>query len=297
MTIELNRRPEPARELAVAVALGGRVLATATVEADDRVARLTLDLAGANTGAHHEELLWSPERPVLLDAGVAIGDDVVSSYLGLREVTVGADALRLNGRRFPLRSVLEQGYWPASHLTPPSPDALRDEVELILALGFNSARVHQKVEDPRFHFWADRLGLTLWGETAAAYVFDSLAVARLTREWVDIVRAYESHPSVIAWVVSAGWLNFVGPLVVWALFRDRSPFVRRAAAGSFNFTLSMTIAGILGWVMVFTIILLPLGILLIALSGVAAVVLGIMGALRTWRGETFAYPWQVRVLS
>lgn len=200
VTIELNRRPEPARELAVAVALGGRVLATATVEADDRVARLTLDLAGANTGAHHEELLWSPERPVLLDAGVAIGDDVVSSYLGLREVTVGADALRLNGRRFPLRSVLEQGYWPASHLTPPSPDALRDEVELILALGFNSARVHQKVEDPRFHFWADRLGLTLWGETAAAYVFDSLAVARLTREWVDIVRAYESHPSVIAWV-------------------------------------------------------------------------------------------------
>lgn len=103
--------------------------------------------------------------------------------------------------------------------------------------------------------------------------------------------------SAIAWVVSAGWLNFVGPLVVWALFRDRSPFVRRAAAGSFNFTLSMTIAGILGWVMVFTIILLPLGILLIALSGVAAVVLGIMGALRTWRGETFAYPWQVRVLS
>ncbi len=200
VTIELNRRPDPPLELAVAVALGGRVLAKATVPADDRVARLTLDLAGANTGAHHEELLWSPERPVLLDAGVAVGDDAVSSYLGLREVTVGPDALRLNGRRFTLRSVLEQGFWPASHLAAPSPQALRAEVELILALGFNSARLHQKVEDPRFHFWADRLGLTLWGETGAAYVFDSLAVARLTREWVDVVRAYESHPSIIAWV-------------------------------------------------------------------------------------------------
>ncbi len=198
-TVELNRRPAPGTEVAVAVSLAGRLLAVAAVAADDRVARLTLDLSGADTGGHHEELLWSPERPVLLDAGVAVGDDAASSYLGVREVTVGPDALRLNGRRFVLRSVLEQGYWPASHLAA-RPEALRAEVELILSLGFNSARVHQKVEDPRFHFWADRLGLTLWGETAAAYVFDSLAVARLTREWVDIVRAYESHPSIIAWV-------------------------------------------------------------------------------------------------
>nr|NLI51609.1 glycoside hydrolase family 2 [Propionibacterium sp.] len=197
--VELNRRPDPGTEVAVAVSRAGRLLAVAAVAADDRVARLTLDLTGANTGGHHEELLWSPERPVLLDAGVAVGDDVVSSYLGVREVSVGSGALRLNGRSFELRSVLEQGYWPASHLAA-TPEALRAEVELILALGFNSARVHQKVEDPRFHFWADRLGLTLWGETAAAYVFDSAAVARLTREWVDIVRAYESHPSIIAWV-------------------------------------------------------------------------------------------------
>ena len=200
LTVELNRRPDPADELAVAIALAGHVLATATVTVADRVATVTLDLTAANSGVHHEELLWSPEHPVLLDAGIAVGEDAVSSYLGLREVSVGSDTLRLNGRRFYLRSVLEQGYWPGSHLTPPSPAALRDEVQLILALGFNSARIHQKVEDPRFHFWADRLGLTLWVETAAAYVFDSLTVRRLTREWIDVVRAYESHPSIIAWV-------------------------------------------------------------------------------------------------
>ncbi|QGF22872.1 glycoside hydrolase family 2 protein [Raineyella fluvialis] len=200
LTVELNRRPDPAVELDVVIALAGRVLASAVVPVEDRVATVTLDLLAANSGVHHEELLWSPERPVLLDAGVAVGEDVVSSYLGIREVTVGPDTLRLNGRRFILRSVLEQGYWPASHLTPPSVEALRDEVQLILSLGFNSARIHQKVEDPRFHFWADRLGLTLWGETGTAYVFDSLAVGRLTREWIDVVRGYESHPSIIAWV-------------------------------------------------------------------------------------------------
>nr|NLI51608.1 DUF4870 domain-containing protein [Propionibacterium sp.] len=102
--------------------------------------------------------------------------------------------------------------------------------------------------------------------------------------------------AAIAWVVSAGWLNFVGPLVVWALFKDRSPFVRRAAAGSFNFTLSMTLLGVLGWVMVFTVLLLPIGVLLIAVSGIAAIVLGVLGALRTWGGQPYTYPWQLRVL-
>lgn len=103
--------------------------------------------------------------------------------------------------------------------------------------------------------------------------------------------------AAIAWVVSVGWLNFVGPLVVWALFKDRSPFVRRASAGAFNFTLSMTIAGIVGWLLVFTIIGLPIGVLLIAGSGLATIVFGVLGALKTWRGESFTYPWQVRVLS
>lgn len=100
----------------------------------------------------------------------------------------------------------------------------------------------------------------------------------------------------IAWVVSAGWLNFVGPLVVWALFKDRSAFVRNASAGSFNFTLSMTVTSIVGWILVFTVIGAPLGALLIAVGGIGAIVLGILGALKAWNGEAYRYPWQVRVL-
>lgn len=101
----------------------------------------------------------------------------------------------------------------------------------------------------------------------------------------------------IAWAVSVGWLNFLGPFIVWALFKDRSPFVRNAAAGSFNFTLSMTILSVVGWLMIFTILLAPLGILLVGLSGTLAIVLGILGAVRTWNGRSYTYPWQFRALS
>jgi hypothetical protein len=99
-----------------------------------------------------------------------------------------------------VRAVLAQNYWPESHLAAPSPSALRREVELILELGFNAARVHQKAEDPRFLYWADRLGLLVWAETASAYAFNIQAMANLTREWVELVRRDRSHPSLIAWV-------------------------------------------------------------------------------------------------
>lgn len=101
----------------------------------------------------------------------------------------------------------------------------------------------------------------------------------------------------IAWIASAGWLNFAGPLVVWALFKDRSAFVRNASAGGFNFTLTMTAMSIVGWILVFTVIGAPLGAIMIAIGGLGAIVLGVLGALKSWHGEAYTYPWQLRVLS
>lgn len=201
--VELNRRPAEPVELDLAVAHEGRVLAAATVLVTGQEAEVCLQLAGQDNGVHYEQLLWQPGHPTLLDTGAVLHGDVVdevAGYLGFRDVAVGTSHLELNFRPFTVRSVLEQGYWPSSHLTPPSLEAMREEVQLILDLGFNSARIHQKVEDPRLIFWADRLGLTLWGESAAAYSFDSRAVGLLGKEWLDIVRAYEGHPSIIAWV-------------------------------------------------------------------------------------------------
>jgi hypothetical protein len=132
--------------------------------------------------------------------------DEVTSYVGLREVSVGGGTFQLNGSPYYLRAVLNQGYRPQTHLASRSSDELRTEVERTLAMGFNAVRVHQKAEDPRFLYWADRLGLLVWGETANAYEFSPRAVALLTGEWLDLVRRDRSHPCIVAWVpVNESW--------------------------------------------------------------------------------------------
>ncbi|MGC5168825.1 glycoside hydrolase family 2 protein [Luteimicrobium sp. DT211] len=171
-----------------------------------RVVHITVPVARQRNGQAEDELTWSPERPRLVDATVTLLDahgdpvDAVSSYLGLRTVGVGGGAFLLHGRPYDVRSVLNQGYWPESHLAAPSPAALRREVELIKELGFNACRIHQKIEDPRFLYWADKLGLLVWGETPGAYEFSTLAVERLTREWLEAVDRDLSHPSIVTWV-------------------------------------------------------------------------------------------------
>ncbi len=80
------------------------------------------------------------------------------------------------------------------------------EVQLIQDLGFTTARIHQKIEDPRFLYWADRLGLMVWTELPSAYVFGEQTTARLTAEWLEVVRRDRSHPSVVAWVpINESW--------------------------------------------------------------------------------------------
>jgi len=159
---------------------------------------------------HREDYLWSPEHPNLLQATVRLVRelpsgatevlDEVGSYAGLRSVSVGAGRVNLNGRPYMLRMVLAQNYWPQSHLAAPSPQALRREVELVKELGFNGVRLHQKVEDPRFLYWCDRLGLVVWGEMPSPLTYSPRTLQRLTAEWLEVLERDASCPSLIAWV-------------------------------------------------------------------------------------------------
>jgi hypothetical protein len=106
----------------------------------------------------------------------------------------------LNGRHYQLRLVLDQGYWPDSLMTAPTPDALRHDVELTKAMGFNGVRKHQKLEDPRYLYWADVLGLLVWAEMPSAYRFTHRAIKRTVREWSSAITRDRSHPCVIVWV-------------------------------------------------------------------------------------------------
>ncbi|MEO7495400.1 MAG: glycoside hydrolase family 2 TIM barrel-domain containing protein [Massilia sp.] len=151
------------------------------------------------------ELLWSPERPTLLDAEVTLHSrgkvlDKLRSYTALRSVAINRDRFMLNGRAYPLRLVLDQGYWPKSLMTAPSDAALRRDVELAKAMGFNGVRKHQKIEDPRYLYWADKLGLLVWEEMPSAYRFSPKAITRMVREWTEAIERDYSHPCIIVWV-------------------------------------------------------------------------------------------------
>lgn len=154
---------------------------------------------------YRNELLWSPEKPTLIDASIQLWYqdellDEVKSYTAMRAVGIQRDRFMLNGRPYYLRLVLDQGYWQESLMTAPSDEALRRDVELVKAMGFNGVRKHQKVEDPRFLYWADVLGLLVWEEMPSAYRFTPKAVERMTREWTEVIKRDISHPCIVAWV-------------------------------------------------------------------------------------------------
>ena len=164
----------------------------------------TIVLKDAGIDAARSELLWSPEHPQLIQATLELHDgdrivDTVSSYTAMRSVGVDDQHFILNGRPYVLKMVLDQGYWPGS-LMSATDDQLRRDVELTRLLGFNGARKHQKIEDPRYLYWCDVLGLLVWEELPSAYVFTSEAALRLTREWTEAIERDRSHPCIVAWV-------------------------------------------------------------------------------------------------
>lgn len=203
--IGLSEAPLLAAEVDVELRYGGGLLARATVMTTTSEFEVVLSIARQSNGQAYEELLWTPDHPRLIDATVVVraadgGVDTVASYLGLRSAAVDRRLFLLNDRPRFVRSVLNQGYWPDSHLAAPSSDALRDEVQLIKDLGFNATRLHQKFEDPRFLYWADRLGLMVWSEAPATFTFSTTAVERTIREWLEVVHRDFSHPSIVTWV-------------------------------------------------------------------------------------------------
>jgi hypothetical protein len=149
---------------------------------------------------------WHPDSPRLYELEASLFDDDghvtdrVESYFGLRTVETRNGRVLLNGEPFVQRLVLDQGYFPGGLLTAASDDALRRDIELAKALGFNGARKHQKVEDPRWLYWADTLGFLVWSEMPGFHEHSQEAERRLMAEWSEVVKRDRDHPSIVAWV-------------------------------------------------------------------------------------------------
>ncbi len=145
---------------------------------------------------------WHPDSPRLYDVEVRLGEDRVESYFGLRKVEAKDGRWLLNGEPFIQRLVLDQGYFPGGLLTARGGDALRADIELAKAFGFNGARKHQKAEDPRWLYWADTVGFLVWSEMPSFHEYSPEAARRLTAEWTELVKRDRDHPSLVNWVIA-----------------------------------------------------------------------------------------------
>ena len=145
--------------------------------------------------------LWDVGQPELYDLVLTLdGGDTVNSYFGMRSVDLKPDGLYINGKPLFMRTVLDQGFNPEGIYTGPSDEFLRHDIELSMALGFNGARLHQRVFEERTLYWADKLGYILWGEYANGVpLSDAGGIGDFLPEWMEVVRRDYSHPAIIGW--------------------------------------------------------------------------------------------------
>ncbi len=158
-----------------------------------------------NSNYHGDGRAWTPDNPNLFDYQLRIEDkgkiyDQVVSYLGMRKIHTANGMIYLNNKPFYEKLVLDQGYWREGLLTAPKDEDFVRDIELAKEMGFNGCRKHQKVEDPRFLYWADKLGYLVWGECASAPMYSEKSVNRLMREWAEIISRDYNHPSLVTWV-------------------------------------------------------------------------------------------------
>ncbi len=201
----LDLRPDPgAGELQFTVDGEGTFEVAAGLDGSD--AGRWRGPAGSGRLALDPVVSWAPGAPRLYDLTVTLRDaqgaevDRIEAYFGLRTVETRGGRVLLNGRPLIQRLILDQGYWPDSLMTAPSGDHLRRDIELARAFGFNGARKHQKIEDPRYLYWADVLGFLVWEEMPSFHKHSAEAERRLSREWQAAVLRDRAHPSITAWV-------------------------------------------------------------------------------------------------
>lgn len=161
--------------------------------------------------------LWAPGQPALYDIEVetpapdAPGPDAadgpppqpdrLSTYVAFRSISVRDGMLAINGQPVFQCLVLDQGFWPDSTYTAAEDNDFRRDIESAQALGFIGCRKHAKIEDPRFLYWADRLGFLVWEELPPAYAFSEHSRHEVERITVEMLQRDRGHPSIVVWTL------------------------------------------------------------------------------------------------
>ena len=153
---------------------------------------------------------WSPENPILYDVRIDVDEgetgkqaDYVETYFGMRKIHVENGKLYLNNQPYYQKLLLDQGYWKDGLVTAPTDEDYQEDIRKSKEMGFNGCRKHEKVEDPRFLYWADKMGFLVWEAMASFWSYTPQAAEAFTREWMDVIHRDYNHPSIVVW----GMLN------------------------------------------------------------------------------------------
>ena len=152
-----------------------------------------------------EKKLWEPAAPFLYDLKLTLGSgkekvDELKSYFGLRKIAIDGRRILINGKPVFQRLILDQGFYPEGLWTAPSDEALKNDIVMSMACGYNGARLHQKVFEPRFLYWADKLGYMVWGEYPnAGYGNQPAGFSAVVNEWTEILLRDRNHPAIVGW--------------------------------------------------------------------------------------------------
>ena len=191
-------------ELEIAVELRGKPVARQSAVLQGDTYRTAV---GLNSPAVDNQILfWNPCDPAIYDLTFTLKKggkviDTAASYAALRDFRAEGASLKLNSVPYYQKLVLYQGYWADTSLTIPDEESVVRDIESIREMGYNGIRIHQMIEDERFLYYADIMGLLVWCEMPSPHEFSERANAYFLAEWMEIVRQMYNHPSVITWVV------------------------------------------------------------------------------------------------
>lgn len=197
VTVQLEGRTAD-MDIRLTASYQGKNVGTVMAHASGAFTTLTLPLSELHLWEAGKGRLYDLTYELLQHGHVA---DKAAGYFGVRTVQLQDGKILLNHKPVFQRLVLDQGFYPDGVYTAPTDEALKKDIELSLAAGFNGARLHQKVFEERFLYWADQLGYLVWGEQGNWGVDHSseTAIADFLPEWIEVLERDFNHPAIVGW--------------------------------------------------------------------------------------------------
>ena len=190
--------------LEIEVYLEDELVTKAGIQIKEGKAKLAIDVSSKRRDFRID--YWSPEDPTLYDIKFTLKQedkvvDEVESYFGMRKISIKDGKILLNNKEYYQKLILDQGYYGDGLLTARSEQDFIDDIKKVKEMGFNGVRKHQKIEDSRFMYWCDKLGLLMWAEMPSAFEFDDRAIDNIVYETKEMIKKHYNHPAVITWAL------------------------------------------------------------------------------------------------